>query len=418
MQQNDVFESAKTQLKKAYMLFDEKKWDESIFSLFTHPTRIIEISIPVEMDNGSIQVFTGFRSQHNDARWPFKWGIRFHQDVSRSEVQALSMWMTLKCAVVDIPLWGGKWGIIVDPKILSERELEQLSRKYVQGLYKYIWPDQDVPAPDVNTNPKIMGWMMDEYSKLVGQYTPGSFTGKPLTVGGSKGRGKATAQGGVYVLEQVLELENDTLKGKKVIIQGAGNAGLTVASMLVQLGATIVWIADSHGGVYDAQGLDIAQIEALKAQKKSVTELPSGEKVSETEILEKLCDILVPAALENQITQENAGKIQAKYILELANGPTNAQADEILFSAGKIVMPDILANAWWVTVSYFEGVQNSMNFYWKEKEVEERLKEKMKESARDVYMMGKKYQTFLRNGAYLVAMKRIFDAMKDRGDIR
>ena len=413
----DVFEGAKKQLYKACELFEGTKGSKSKFEQITNPARILEVSIPVKMDTWEIQIFTGFRSQHNDARGPFKWWIRFHPDVSRSEVKALSMWMTLKCAVVDIPLGGGKWGIIVDPKTLSETELEKLSRGYVQKLYKYIGPDQDIPAPDVNTNAKIMGWMMDEYSKLVGHFAPGSFTGKPLTIGGSKWRGKATAQGGVFVLEKILEQEKDSLKGKKVIIQGAGNAGLTIATLLEDLWVKIVGIADSQGGVYDEKGIDIGEIEVLKANKKSVIDYKKAKKVSAKEILEMSCDILIPSALENQITKANAKKIQAKYILELANGPTNAEADEILFVAWKIVIPDILANAGWVSVSYFEQVQNSMNFYWKEKEVEEKLKEKMREAAQEVYTTLKKYRTFLRNGAYIVAIKRIFDAMKDKGDI-
>ena len=418
MQTNeDIFESAKKQLKKACEIYEISRWSVEKFELITSPTRIIEISIPVKMDNGTIRVFTWFRSQHNDARWPFKWGIRFHQDVSRSEVKALSMWMTLKCAVVDIPLWGGKWWIIVDPKTLSETELERLSRGYVKILHKYIWPDQDVPAPDVNTNPKIMWWMMDEYSELTGRYAPGSFTGKPLTVWGSKWRGIATAQWGMFVLQKILELENDMLAWKKVIIQWAGNAGLTAASVLIKVWAIIVGMADSHGGIYAPEGIDVSKIEALKANKKSVVEYGIWEKCTEKEILEKDCDILIPAALENQITSNNASKVKAKYILELANGPTSSEADELLFAAWKIVIPDILANAWGVSVSYFEQVQNSMNFYWKASEVEERLKEKMSESAQDVYNTGKKYNTFLRNGAYVVALKRIFDAMKDRGDL-
>lgn len=407
----DVFESAKLQLAKAYWLLFPG--DMTRFELFIQPQRIIEVSIPVKLDDGTIRVFTWFRSQHSDARGPFKWGIRFHPEVTRSEVKALSLWMSLKCSVVDIPLGWWKGWIIVDPKTLSEWELERLSRGYVQKLYKYIGPTQDVPAPDVNTNPKIMGWMANEYGKLVGEFVPGSFTGKPLTIGGSKGRGSATAQGGVYVLQKILELENDTLVGKKVIVQWAGNAWLTVAHILTQLGATIVGLADSKWGIYNVEGVNVSEIESLKNAKKSVIDSNSGEKVSEKQILEKPCDILIPAALENQITAENAAKIQAKYILELANGPTSPEADEILFTNGKIVIPDILANAGGVTVSYFEQVQNSMNYYWKEREVLEKLQEKMFESAQEVYTTWKEYKTFLRNGAYIGAIKKIFAAMKD-----
>ena len=386
------------------------------YEIISHPKRIIEVTIPVKMDNGKVRMFTGFRSQHNNARWPFKGGIRFHQDVSKDEVKALSMWMTFKCAVIDIPLGGGKWGIIVNPKELSKGELERLSRGYIRKLYKYIWPGQDVPAPDVNTTPEIMAWMMDEYSMLVGKYSPWSFTGKPLTTGGSEGRGTATAQWGVYVLQKIIELQWWDLTWKKIVIQWAGNAGLVMANLLVELWVTIVWISDSRGGIFNEKGIDIQEIQKLKSSRKSVTGYIDAKQITNEELLELNCDILIPAALENQITNSNAKNIKAKIILELANGPTTTNADEILFENWITVIPDILANSGGVMVSYFEQVQNDANFYWKAKEVDEKLFEKITWAAENVFEIAKEHKTYLRSAAYIIAMKRVFDAMKDRGE--
>ncbi len=413
----DAFENARKQIRQACDLYDECRLDENKYELISHPRRILEVNIPVMMDNGKIKTFTWFRSQHNDARWPFKWGIRFHQDVNREEVKALSMWMSFKCAVIDIPLGWGKGGIIVNPKELSENELEKLSRGYVRELYKYIGPEQDVPAPDVNTNPKIMSWMMDEYSLLVWKYSPGSFTGKPLSSGWSAWRAAATAQGGIYVLEEILKLNNDEIKGKTIAIQWAGNAGLTAARILSNLWAIIVWISDSKWGIYNKSWLKIDEIENLKSQRKSVIEYSGAEILGEKEVLEKECDILIPAALENQITEENAGKINTKIILELANGPITPEADEILNNKDIMVIPDILANSWGVMVSYFEQVQNNMNFYWSAEEIDQRLKDKITTAANAVYSTSKEYKSHLRSAAYIVSMKRIFSAMKDRGEV-
>ncbi len=413
----DAFKNAQKQIRKACDLYDTCRLDQNKYEVISHPKRIIEINIPVRMDNGNIRMFTGYRAQHNDARGPFKGGIRFHQDVSRSEVKALSMWMSFKCAVIDIPLGGGKWGIIVNPKELSEWELERLSRGYVREIYKYIGPETDVPAPDVNTNPKIMAWMMDEYSTLVGKYSPGSFTGKPLSSGGSKGRGAATAQGGVYVLQKFLELSGEQLKWKTICLQGAGNAGLTMARLLTELGAKIIGISDSKGGIFNKKGLDITKISKLKHDRCSVSEYVDGKKLWEKEVLEQECDILIPAALENQITRGNVKNIKAKRILELANGPITPEADAILEEMKIPVIPDILANAGGVMVSYFEQVQNNTNFYWEEEEVDQKLHKKITHAACDVHDTAKKYNTSYRAAAYIVAMKRIFDAMSDRGEV-
>jgi len=308
----NALDNARKQMKKACTISNACSIDTNEFEVISHPKRVIELSIPVRMDDWKVKSFTAFRSQHNDARWPFKGWIRFHQDVSRDEVKALSMWMSFKCSVIDIPLGGWKGGIIVNPKELSVWELERLSRWYVRGLYKYIWPGQDVPAPDVNTTPQIMAWMMDEYSLLVGKYSPGSFTGKPLTSGGSEWRWTATAQWGVYVLQKVLELDNDSVKWKKIAIQWAGNAGLIMAELLVELGAKIVWISDSKWGVHNENGIDIGKISMLKWQRKSVIEYSDAQQLGAKDVLEVECDILIPAALENQITPDNAWKTEEK----------------------------------------------------------------------------------------------------------
>ena len=413
----NALDNARKQMRNACWLSKTCSLDTNEFETLSYPKRIIEISIPVKMDNGKIKVFQAFRSQHSDARWPFKWGIRFHQDVSRDEVKALSMWMSFKCAVIDIPLGWGKWGIIVNPKELSKGELERLSRAYVRGLYKYIWPGQDVPAPDVNTTPQIMAWMMDEYSMLVGKYSPWSFTGKPLSSGGSKWRGSATAQGWVYVLQKILELEGIDLKWKTVAIQGAWNAGLIMAELLIELWVKIIWISDSRWGIYNEKGLNIWEISKLKIQKKSVIDYTDAEKIWPKKVLELECDILIPAALENQITEENAENIKAKYILELANWPIVTEADEILFKNGITVIPDILANAGWVMVSYFEQVQNDANFYWEAGEIDLKLFKKITNAAEWVYNTTKEHKTYLRNGAFIIALERIFTAMKDRWEV-
>lgn len=408
------FLNARKQLKEACALYWECDSNTDQYELISHPKRIIEINIPVRMDNGSIKTFTGFRAQHNNSRGPFKWGIRFHQDVTRDEVKALSIWMTFKCAVIDIPLWGWKWWIIVNPKELSTWELERLSRGYVRALYKYIGPELDVPAPDVNTTPQIMAWMMDEYSELVWKYSPGSFTGKPLTSGWSKGRWTATAQGWFYVLNQILKLSNDEIKGKSIIVQWAWNAWLNMAKLVCEAWAKLIWISDSKWAIYNEDWLFVDRIIELKSKRKSVVEYNDAKIVTNSEILEKKCDILIPAALENQITEKNASKIKTKFILELANGPITPIADDILDEKWIIVIPDILANAGWVMVSYFEQVQNNMNFYWEEEEISVKLENKITHATNNVYNMSVNKKTHLRNAAYIVAMKRVLDAMKDR----
>lgn len=409
------YENAKKQLRKAYKFLDYPQdiLEQHIF----FPDRIIEVNIPVKMDDGSIKSFVWYRSQHKNTRWAYKWWIRFHPDVSRDEVIALSIWMSFKTAVVDIPLWWWKWWIILDPKELSIWELERLSRWYVRALYKYLWADFDVPAPDVNTNPQIMGWMMDEYSLLVGKYTPWVITWKPLQCGGSLWRDIATALGWMFVLEKYFEMHSGSISGKKVIIQWAGNAWLHAADLLIKRWATIVWISDSQGWIYDERWLDIEKIKLLKNTKRSVIEYWKWITLSDKEILYKNCDILLLAALEDQIDTTNANQIDCKLIIELANWPISPDADEILYTKWIVVLPDILANAWWVTVSYFEQVQNNTNFYWSKKEVNEKLEKIMKESTLDVINEAKNYSTYLRNWAYIKAFNRILDTMKARWEI-
>jgi len=413
----DAFENARAQLKKACKLFWECEENKNLYEIISHPDRVIEVSIPVEMDDWSVKVFTGYRSQHNNARWPYKWGIRFHQDVNKSEVKALSVWMTFKCAVIDIPLWGWKWWIIVNPKELSEMEIERLSRGYVRAIAKYIGPDQDVPAPDVNTNPQIMAWMMDEYSTIAWSFSPGSFTGKPICVWWSLWRWTATAQWWVHVLEKILYLDADKITWKKIIIQWAWNAWLIIAKLLLEKWAQIIWISDSKWGIYNKKWIDIDKIEKLKHKRESVVSYDDAIFIEWKWILEQECDILIPAALENQITLENARSIKANLILELANWPVTPEADDALAEMWVKVIPDILANSGGVMVSYFEQVQNNTNFYWDEEEIASKLYKKITNSAENVYNTAAYFNTTLRSWAYIVSMKRVMDAMKSRGKV-
>ncbi len=414
----DAFKNAQKQLKKACDLFDECENNHNKFTIISNPKRIIEVAIPVKMDNWEVKIFTWFRAQHNDARGPFKWWIRFHQNVSKSEVKALSMWMTFKCAVIDLPLWWAKWWIIVNPKELSESEIERLSRWYVRALYKYIWPETDVPAPDVNTNPKIMAWMMDEYSTLVWKYSPWAFTWKPLEVAWSLWRGKATAQWWVYVLQTILDKLDLRLAWMNIAIQWAWNAWLIMAELLNQLWAKIVAISDSKWAIYNANWLNIWEVSRLKTLRKSVLEYEDAKRLENPmEILELWIDVLIPAALENQITFENASKIKAKVILELANWPITPEADEVLEEKNIKVVPDILANSGWVMVSYFEQVQNNMNFYWDEAEVDSKLYKKITKASLDVFDTSKYYNCSFRSAAYIISMKRVIDAMRARSEV-
>jgi len=411
MSQNP-FQNAQTQLNKS---LSHMSVSERIAPLLSHPKRVIEVAIPVRMDDGSTKVFTGFRSQYNDALGPFKGGIRFHPGVTIDEVKALSLWMTIKCAVVGLPLGGGKGRVIVDPKTMSQGELERLSRGYIRALYRYLGPTEDVPAPDVYTNGQIMSWMLDEYETLVGHKAPGMITGKPLALGGSKGRDKATAQGGVFVLTELVKALQRNPKDLTVAIQGFGNAGSVVADLLTTEGYTIVAVSDSRGGVYRKEGLNITDVEVHKSQTESVVSFPEAETITNEQLLELPVDILIPAALENVITEHNADRIQAKYILELANGPITPEADDILHKKGIMSVPDILANAGGVTVSYFEQVQNATNYAWEAKEVQAKLEAIMKQAFKEVWAVTQEKNVPLRQAAYIVALRRITEAMEYRG---
>jgi glutamate dehydrogenase (NAD(P)+) len=406
-QLNDPFANALEQLAQVNKLIN---LDESIYKRLQEPKRLLQAEIPVTMDNGENKIFKAYRSQFNDARGPFKGGIRFHPGVNESEVKALSAWMTWKTAAVNLPLGGGKGGVIVDPKTLSQRELEALSRGYVKAFYKFLGPTIDVPAPDVYTTSQIMAWMLDEYEKLVGQHAPGMITGKPLSLGGSAGRGEATARGGFYILEQAMA-KVGLNKEARVAIQGLGNAGGTMAKLLAADGYKIVAVSDSQGAIYNAAGLDIAAILAHKAAGGKLAEL--GGAVND--ILSVETDILIPAALENSITIDNVNNIKAKLILELANGPITPEADKVLANKNILVVPDILANAGGVAVSYFEQVQNAANYYWSETEVNDKLKKLMTESFQRAWEQKAKYQTTLRMGTYALAVGRVAQAMTDRG---
>lgn len=411
----NAFENAKKQIKNTFDLYEI---DNKYLDIVYNPKKVIDVSIPVKMDNGEIKIFQWYRSQHNDSRGPFKWGIRFHPEVTLDEVKALSIWMSLKVAVVDIPLGWGKWGIIVDPKTLSIWELERLSRGYVRAIFKNIGPLVDIPAPDVNTNSQIMAWMVDEYSKLAGVFTPWVFTGKPLSIGGSLWRDKATSLGWFFVLQKILELKNDSLAGKTVVVQWLGNVGLNILEFIEKAWAKIIAVSDSKWGIYHQGWIDVSKIIELKNAQKSLSEYcPTCECITNKNLLEIKTDILIPSALENQITLDNAHNIKAKYILELANGPTTKDADEVLNQKWIIVIPDVLANAGWVMVSYFEQVQNNTNYYWPIEEVNSKLYDKITHASEKVFEVSEKKGTSLRAGAYYIALKRILDAMKDRGEV-
>ncbi len=391
------------------------KLDPGIHQVLRNPRRTLTVSIPVRMDDGSIKVFEGYRVQHSLARGPAKGGLRFHPDVTLEEVKALAMWMTWKCAVVGIPYGGGKGGVICNPKKMSQGEIERLSRRFFFEISAIIGEDIDIPAPDVNTTPQIMAWMMDTYSMKSGYPAPHVITDKPLEIGGSLGRNKATAQGCFYTIQAAAKKLRMPLKGKKVVVQGYGNAGFFMAEFLKGAGCKIVAVSDSQGGIYKATGIDVAAAKKHKEKTRTVVGLKGTTKISNAEILEINCDILVPAALENVITKDNARKVKAKIIAEAANGPTTPEADKILNAKGAVVIPDILANAGGVTVSYFEWVQGRMGLWWDEKDITERLKKIMDDSFAATWDTAAKEKCDMRTGAYIVAMKRVADVTKLRG---
>jgi len=408
-----LFEMAQAQLDEAASILN---LESGVHAILREPMRELHVFIPVKLDDGQTKVFQGFRVQHNNARGPFKGGIRFHPEETIDVVKALAAWMTWKCAVADIPLGGGKGGVICNPKEMSSGELERLSRAYIDAIWEFIGPDRDIPAPDVYTNPQIMGWMMDEYSKLKGCSIPGVITGKPLSIGGSLGRDDATARGGVYTIIEAAKHLGIDLSTATVAIQGYGNAGSHAAILLNDIaGAKIVAISDSKGGIYNKQGLGLHKVLKHKMETGSVINFPQTENISNSELLELKVDILSPAGLETVITEKNASEIKAKIVAELANGPTTPEADKVLYQNKVFVIPDFLCNAGGVTVSYFEWVQSLYRLYWDEKEVHQRLGEKMTKAFQTVLAESLKRKVNMRSAAYIVAVIRVAEAMKLRG---
>lgn len=407
-----VFASALKQLKQAASY---TKISPAILEQLKHAERILQFSFPVIMDNGEVKVFEGYRVQYSNARGPYKGGLRFHAQTNLDEVKALAFWMAIKCAVVGIPMGGGKGGITVDPKKLSTSELERLTRAFARRLAPFIGPEQDVPAPDVNTTPEIMGWIRDEYEKVVGKKVPGVVTGKPLSSGGSAGRTPATAQGGMYVLNELVAKLKLTPKKVTVAIQGMGNVGGIMAQLLHQAGYKVIAMSDSGGGIYNPKGLDVPAVEKFKKQTGSLKSFPGAKPVTNSKLLELPATVLIPAALENQITGKNASRIKAKIIFELANGPTTPEADMKLAKRKIIVVPDVLANAGGVTVSYFELVQNIQQYYWDEGEVMAKLKPIMTQAFKQIWQRAEQLKVPLRTAAFAIALERISQAIEVRG---
>ncbi len=410
-------EGAQARVKKAC---DALGADPAVYELLKEPQRIIEISIPVKMDDGSIKTFKGYRSAHNDAVGPYKGGIRFHQNVNADEVKALSLWMSIKCQVTGIPYGGGKGGITVDPSELSERELEQLSRGWVRGLYKYLGEKVDVPAPDVNTNGQIMAWMQDEYNKLTGKQTIGVFTGKPLTYGGSQGRNEATGFGVAVTMREACKVLGMRLEQSTVAVQGFGNVGKYTVKNIMKLGGKVVAIAefDKKEGtyaIYKADGFTFEELETAKNKDGSLLHVAGAKKISLDDFWALDVDAIAPCALENAIKEHEANLIKAKLICEGANGPITLEADEILYKKGVTVTPDILTNAGGVTVSYFEWVQNLYGYYWTEPEVEEKEERAMVEAFEPIWALKQEKNVSFRQATYMKSIKRIAEAMKVRG---
>jgi len=407
------FEIVKKQVDKCA---ETLNLDPNVTAILKTPMRELHVALPVRMDDGSIKVFQGFRVQYNDAKGVTKGGIRFHPDETIDTVRALAAWMTWKCALLDLPLGGAKGGVICNPKEMSVGELERLSRAYVRSVFQFIGPEKDVPAPDVYTTPQIMAWMMDEYSVIAGKPQFGVITGKPLPIGGSPGRGDATARGGMFAIREAARTLGMDLSKATVAVQGYGNAGYHAARLCSELfGSKIVAVCDSKGGVCCKVGIEPKAAYECKARTGSVCDLPGMEYISKEELLELDVDILIPAAIENVITDKNAPNIKAKIVAELANGPTTPEADDILYRNGVHVIPDFLCNAGGVTVSYFEMVQNFYMYSWEEAEVRERLDRKMSAAYHSVLNTSREYKINMREAAYVLAVERVVEAMKLRG---
>lgn len=407
----NLFYSTQTVIQKA---LTKLGYNNEMYELLKEPIRLLTVRIPVRMDDGTVKVFTGYRSQHNDAVGPTKGGVRFHPDVDEEEVKALSIWMSLKCGITNLPYGGGKGGIICDPRKMSFRELERLSRGYVRAISQIVGPTKDIPAPDVYTNSQIMAWMMDEYSRLREFDSPGFITGKPIVLGGSQGRETATARGVTICIDEAVKKKGIELKGARVVIQGFGNAGSYLAKFMHDAGAKVVAVSDVYGAVYDAEGLDIDYLLDRRDSFGTFSQLFKNT-ITNKELLELDCDILVPAAISNQITAENAANIKAGIVVEAANGPTTLEATKILTERGVLLVPDILASAGGVTVSYFEWVQNNQGYYWTEEEVNEKLAKVMVSSFENIYQTAQTHQVDMRLAAYMVGIKKVAEASSFRG---
>jgi glutamate dehydrogenase (NAD(P)+) len=410
--QRDPWEVAIEQFDTAA---DKLHLDPNMRGILRECQRELTVHFPVRMHDGAVKVFTGYRVQHNTSRGPGKGGIRYHPSASLGEVKALAMWMTWKCAVVGIPYGGAKGAVICDPKNMTSQQLETLTRRYTTEIALLIGPDRDIPAPDVNTNAQTMAWIMDTYSMHAGHTVPAVVTGKPLSIGGSEGRNEATARGAVYTIIEASKHLGLDLEGARVVVQGFGNAGSFSAKLMAELGAIVVGLSDTQGGIHNPKGLDPNKVDAYKRETGSVVGFPGSVTMSNSELLELDCDILIPAALENQIGEHNAPRIRAKLIAEAANGPTSPEADRILHEKGVFMIPDILCNAGGVTVSYFEWVQDLQNLFWREATINARLKEVMVKSFNDVLQMSLKHKVHMRTAAYMVAVARVAEATLTRG---
>jgi glutamate dehydrogenase (NAD(P)+) len=391
------------------------KLDQGLRQILRTPKRVLEVSIPTKMDNGQVKVFSGYRVQHNVARGPAKGGIRYHPAVTLDEVKALAAWMTWKTATVNIPYGGGKGGVICDPKRMTKPELERMTRRYTSEILPLIGPEKDIPAPDMYTDSQTMAWIMDTYSMTKGYSTLGVVTGKPLSIGGSEGRNEATARGCLVAVEEACRVKKMSIRGSSVAIQGFGNAGSLAAKLFSEKKARVIAISDSRGGVFNSRGIDPLKAMRYKERSGTVVGMPGTSRISNDELLTMKCDILIPAALENVITLNNADQIKAKIVAEAANGPTTPHADEVLARKGIMLLPDILANAGGVTVSYFEWVQDLQSFFWSEAEVNAKLESVMRRAFTEVHESARKHRTHMRTGAYCLAVGRVADATLVRG---
>jgi len=391
------------------------KLDQGLRQILRTPKRVLEVSIPTKMDNGQVKVFSGYRVQHNVARGPAKGGIRYHPAVTLDEVKALAAWMTWKTATVNIPYGGGKGGVICDPKRMTKSELERMTRRYTSEILPLIGPEKDIPAPDMYTDAQTMAWIMDTYSMTKGYSSLGVVTGKPLSIGGSEGRNEATARGCLVAVEEACRVKKMSIRGSSVAIQGFGNAGSLAAKLFAEKKARVIAISDSRGGVFNSRGIDPLKAMRYKERSGTVVGMPGTSRISNDELLAMKCDILIPAALENVITLNNADQIKAKIVAEAANGPTTPHADEVLARKGIMLLPDILANAGGVTVSYFEWVQDLQSFFWSEAEVNAKLESVMRRAFTEVHESARKHRTHMRTGAYCLAVGRVADATLVRG---